>query len=151
MATSKAKKRPAKKKAAGAKKTAAKRPPARKVRPGFISHTELASSDPEATVAWAKKALGWKFGKPMPTPAGPNHMWRFGDNQGGGVRRNNPRETPGTVPYAEVPSITKAYDKALAAGATPMMPPDEIPSGMGWIAIVSAPGGVPIGFWAQKK
>jgi predicted enzyme related to lactoylglutathione lyase len=156
MATKKAKKRPAKKaaakkKVAGKKKTAAKRPPARKVRPGFISHTELASSDPGATVAWAKKALGWKFGKPMKTPAGPYHMWSFGGNQGGGIRKNNPPEVPGTVPYAEVASIDNAYYKALATGATTMMPPEEIPGGMGWIAIVSAPGGMPIGLWAQKK
>ena len=60
-------------------------------------------------------------------------------------------EKPGTVPYCEVPSCTAAFDKAVKAGATVMMPPGEIPGGMGWIAIVSAPGGVPIGFWAQKK
>jgi len=87
----------------------------------------------------------------MPTPGGPYHMWRFGDNQGGGIRKNNPPEAPGTVPYVEVASITKAYDKALAAGAKPMMPPDEIPGGMGWIAVVAAPGGPAIGLWAQKK
>jgi predicted enzyme related to lactoylglutathione lyase len=123
---------------------------ARKIRPGFISHTELASSDPAATAAWAKKALGWKFGEAMPTPAGPYHMWSFGDNMGGGIRANNPPETPGSVPYVEVPAIKPAYQKALDAGATLMMPPSEIPGGNGWIAIVAAPGGPAIGFWAQK-
>ncbi len=39
----------------------------------------------------------------------------------------------------------------VKAGATVMMPLDEIAGGMGWIAIVNAPGGVPIGFWAPKK
>ena len=151
MATKKrTKERPAKKRAAK-KKKAAKRPPARKVRPGFISHTELASADPEATVTWAKKALGWKFGKPMPTPAGPYHMWSFGGDMGGGVRKNNPPEMPGTVPYVEVASIGAGLDKALRAGATAILPPTEIAGGMGWIAIVAAPGGVAIGFWAQKK
>ena len=151
MATRSMKKRPAKTKAAKRKKAAVKRPAARKVRPGFISHTELASADPEATVAWAKKALGWKFGAAMPTPAGPYHMWSFGGDQGGGVRRSNAPEMPGTVPYVEVASITKAHDKAIAAGAKQMMAPSEIPGGMGWIAIVTAPGGVPIGLWAPKK
>ena len=150
MATRSTKKRPAKKKAAKRKKTAAKKPPARKIRPGFISHTELASADPAATVAWAKQALGWKFGTPMPTPAGPYYMWSFGGNQGGGVRKNNPPEVPGTVPYVEVASIKAAYDKALKAGAKEMMSPSEIPGGFGWIAIVAAPGGVPIGLLAQK-
>jgi predicted enzyme related to lactoylglutathione lyase len=146
-----AKKRPAMKKAT-AKKGSTKKAaaPARKIRPGFISHTELASSDPAATAAWAKKALGWKFGEAMPTPAGPYHMWSFGDNMGGGIRANNPPETPGSVPYVEVPAIKPAYQKALDAGATLMMPPSEIPGGNGWIAIVAAPGGPAIGFWSQK-
>src|SRR5688572_13596972 len=114
----------------------------RKIRPGgFISHTELASSDPAATKAWAEQALGWKFLDPMPTPQGPYHMWSFGDSMGGGIRANNPPETPGSIPYVEVPDIQKAYDRAVKAGATPMMPPEDIPGGMGSIAIVQAPGG----------
>ena len=150
MAAKKAQRRPAKRKQATKKKKAAARPAARKIRPGFISHTELASSAPEATVAWAKAALGWKFGPAMPTPNGPYHMWSFGDNQGGGVRSTAPSERPGTVPYVEVPAIKPAFEKALKAGATAMMPPSMIPGDNGWIAIVFAPGGVPIGFWAQK-
>jgi len=122
----------------------------RKVRPGsFISHTELASTDPAATKTWAEQALGWKFLDPMPTPQGPYHMWSFGDNMGGGIRANNPPETPGSIPYVEVPDIQKAYDRAVKAGATPMMPPEDIPGGMGSIAIVQAPGGPAIGFWGQ--
>ena len=143
-----AKKKSAKRKAAP--KKAAARPPARRIRPGFISHTELASAAPQATVNWAKKVLGWKFGKPMPTPGGPYHMWSFGGDMGGGIRAKMPSETAGTVPYCEVPAIKAAHDKALKAGATTMMPPSEIPGGMGWIAVVVAPGGVPIGFWSQK-
>lgn len=138
-----------------AKKTAAKKskptaPPARKMRPGFISHTELASSDPAATKAWAQKVLGWKFGEPMPTPNGPYHMWDFGNNMGGGIRSHNPPEMPGSIPYVEVNGIKAAYAKAVQAGATPMMPPEEIPGGNGWIAIVQAPGGPAVGFWATK-
>jgi predicted enzyme related to lactoylglutathione lyase len=131
-----------------AKKAAA--PAARKVQPGFISHTELASRDPPATRQWAEKTLGWKFGAPMPTPNGPYHMWSHATRTGGGIRANNAPEMPGTIPYVEVASMKAAYDKALKNGATPMMPPDQVPGGMGWIAIVQAPGGVPIGFWAQK-
>ena len=86
----------------------------------------------------------------MPTPAGPYHMWSFGGNSGGGIRLNNPPEGPGSVPYCEVPDIKSAYARALKAGATGMFPPDEIPGGNGWIAIVQAPGGVAIGFWGPK-
>jgi predicted enzyme related to lactoylglutathione lyase len=149
MATSKktARRTPVKK--AAAKKAPAK-PAARKVRPGFVSHTELASADPAATKAWCQKALGWKFGEPMPTPFGPYHMWSFGQNMGGGIRANNPPEAPGSIPYVEVPDIKTAFAKATKEGATTMMPPDQIPGGAGWLAIVQAPGGVAIGFWAPK-
>lgn len=122
----------------------------RKIRDGVITHTELASADPAATRKWCEAALGWKFGQSMPTPGGPYHMWQFPTGTGGGIRANNPPETPGSIPYCEVRDIRAAYSRALEAGASAMMPPEEIPGGMGWIAIVAAPGGVAIGFWAQK-
>lgn len=152
------KKRSAKRaaKKAGKKKTttkrkAAKRPSTPPLRAGMVTHSELVSSNPEATVAWAKAALGWKFGTPMPTPGGPYHMWRHDSGTGGGVRSSMPKENGGAIPYVEVPRIRAAYDKAIKAGATMMMEPSEIPGGMGWIATVSAPGGVAIGLWAPKQ
>jgi uncharacterized protein len=147
-------------KKAAKKRAAARRPKAAarssrkaaapKVRPGVITHTELASADPTATRAWCAKVLGWKFGEAMPTPAGPYHMWGFGNGTGGGIRANNPPEVPGTIPYCEVVDIHSTFSQALAAGATEMAAPEQLPGGMGWIAIVAAPGGVAIGFWAKK-
>ncbi len=125
-------------------------PTARRIRDGFISHTELASADPAATKRWCEVVLGWKFGEPMPTPAGPYHMWNFGNDAGGGIRANNPPESPGSIPYCEVPEIRAAYDRALNAGAIAMLPPEEIAGGNGWLAIVQAPGGVAIGLWGPK-
>jgi len=147
-----AKKKVAKKKSAprraaraSARKTA---PP--KVRPGTITHTELASADPAATRTWAESVLGWKFLEPMPSPSGPYHMWQFENGTGGGLRANNPPEAPGSIPYCEVADIQKTFAKALDAGATEMFRPEQLPGGSGWIAIVAAPGGVAIGFWAKK-
>ena len=144
-----------------AKKASARRRPARKaassrkaappkMRPGTITHTELASADPPATRAWCENVLGWRFGQSVPTPTGPYHMWRFDLGTGGGIRANNPPEVPGSIPYCEVADIQTTYSKALGAGATEMVPPMQLPSGMGWIAVVAAPGGVAIGFWAMK-
>jgi predicted enzyme related to lactoylglutathione lyase len=142
------------------KKSAARRPRraaassrkavAPKVRSGLITHTELASADPPATRAWCQQVLGWKFGQAVPTPSGPYHMWRFENDTGGGIRATNPPEVPGSIPYCEVAGIQAAFSKALAAGAAEMLRPQEIPGNMGWIAIVMAPGGVPIGFWSMK-
>lgn len=139
--------RPARKAAARPKQRASSSP---KVPSGLVTHTELASADPPATRRWCEQVLGWKFGQSMPTPAGPYHVWSFGNGTGGGIRANNPPEVPGSIPYCTVSDIKTAFSKALAAGATVMMPPDALPAGMGWIAIVAAPGGVAIGFWAKK-
>jgi uncharacterized protein len=121
-----------------------------KTRPGMITHTELASTDPPATRAWCERVLGWGFGESVPTPTGPYHMWRFENATGGGIRLNNPPEPPGSIPYCEVESIRDTFARALEAGAMEMVPPMALPSGMGWIAVVAAPGGVPIGFWAMR-
>src|SRR5262245_42492678 len=121
-----------------------------KIRPGVITHTELASTDPAATRAWCASVLGWKFGEAMPTPSGPYHMWRFENATGGGIRANNPPEPPGSIPYCEVVDIKATFSKALKAGAKEMFAPEALPGGMGWIAIVAAPGGVAIGFWGMK-
>jgi len=50
----------------------------------------------------------------------------------------------------EVVDIQATYQQALASGGKEMVAPDPLPGGMGWIAIVAAPGGVAIGFWAMK-
>ena len=130
--------------------TSSRKAAAPKARPGVITHTELASTDPVATRAWCEGVLGWKFGQAMPTPAGPYHMWQFSDGTGGGIRANNPPEVPGSIPYCEVADIQATYAKALAAGATEMSRPEALPGGAGWIAIVAAPGGVAMGFWAKQ-
>lgn len=122
----------------------------RSIRPGFVSHTELASSDPAATKAWAEKVLGWKFSS-MAMPDGSQyHMWDFGDQMGGGIRGVKGPEPPCVVPYCEVKDIKAAHAKAVQAGATEMMPPTSIPGSGGWISVVQAPGGPAIGFWGQK-
>ncbi len=149
MATKKS--RRSRPKRSATKRSTPKRPPARAVRSGIITHTEIASANPGATKVWLEEVFGWKFEEPMATPNGPYHMWRFKNDTGGGLRANNPPEAPGAIPYAEVPDIKAAYSKALKAGGIEMFPPDEIPGGMGWIAIVQAPGGVAIGFWGPKQ
>lgn len=153
--------RPATKQAAGKRapaKRAASRKPARRAgaaampapRIGLVTHTELASSAPSATKRWCEIVLKWQFGETVPTEAGPYHMWRSANDTGGGIRKNMPPEAPGTIPYVEVASIHATFDAAIAAGASLMAPPMQLPSGMGWIAIVMAPGGVAIGFWAPR-
>lgn len=113
---------------------------------GWITHTELASADPAATKAWCAKVLGWKFTPSFPMGDGSEyHLFVYSDKGGGGIRPNNPPEVPGSIPYIHVRDAQKAFDKALREGAVEMFPPTRVMEGV-TVAIVRAPGGVPIGF-----
>ena len=112
---------------------------------GWITHTELASADPDATKAWCAKVIGWTFKPSFPTPDGDYHLFMYSDKGGGGIRKNNPPEVPGSIPYVHVDDAQAAFDKALREGGEEMFPPTRIMEGV-TIAIVRAPGGVPIGF-----
>jgi predicted enzyme related to lactoylglutathione lyase len=116
----------------------------------WITHTELASTDPDATGKWARKVLGWTFRPSFPMPDGSEYLlFMYSDKGGGGIRVNSPREVPGTVPYVQVGNVKKAFDKALKEGAEEMMPPSPVMADL-VIAIVRAPGGVPIGLAGPK-
>ena len=113
---------------------------------GWITHTELASSDPAATKVWCAKVLGWAFKPSFPMPGGGEyHLFAYSDKGGGGIRPNNPPEVPGSIPYIHVADARAAFAKALREGAEEMFPPGKVMEGV-TIAIVRAPGGVPIGF-----
>jgi predicted enzyme related to lactoylglutathione lyase len=112
---------------------------------GWITHTELASADPEATREWCAKVLGWTFQPPFPSPAGDYHLFAYSESGGGGIRQTAPGEAPGSTPTVHVEDTQAAYDAALAAGAESVNPPETVMEGVR-IALVRAPGGVPIGF-----
>lgn len=113
---------------------------------GWITHTDLASADPAATKAWAAKVLGWTFTMDLPIPDGGQvHLFAYSEKGGGAIRPNNPPEQPGSIPYVHVADAQAAYDMALAEGAEEMLPPTRVMEGV-TVAIVRAPGGVPIGF-----
>ena len=112
---------------------------------GWITHTELASADPDATKAWCAKVLGWTFKPSFPTPDGDYHLFAYSEQGGGGIRRNNPPEVPGSIPYVHVADAQAAFDEALREGAEEMFSPTRVMEGV-TVAIVRAPGGVAIGF-----
>lgn len=131
------------------KKRAAKPTPKLKHTPtpglyGWITHTDLASSNPSATRTWAEKVLGWKFGMTLNTPNGDMYFFTYSDKGGGAIRANNPPEIPGSIPYIHVADCQASYDKALKEGAEEMMSPTRVMEGV-TVAIVRAPGGVPVG------
>jgi predicted enzyme related to lactoylglutathione lyase len=113
---------------------------------GWITHTDLASADPAATKAWCAKVLGWTFKPSFPMPGGGEiHLFAYSDQGGGGIRPTNPPEVPGSIPYVHVADARAAFEEALREGAEEMLAPTRVMEGV-TVAIVRAPGGVPIGF-----
>lgn len=111
---------------------------------GHITHTDLASTDPGATIAWCIKVFGWTFKPGFPTPNGSYHLFTYSDTGGGGIRSTTPPEVPGSVPFVHVADAQAAFDAAVRAGADALQPPERVMEGV-TIALVRAPGGVTIG------
>jgi predicted enzyme related to lactoylglutathione lyase len=112
---------------------------------GWITHTDFASHDPVATKEWCAKVLGWKFGPSFPSAGGEYHLFSYSPKGGGGIRKIDASEQPGSLPHVHVKSATKTFAKALKQGAEVITPPTRVMKGV-TIVVVRAPGGVPIGF-----
>lgn len=112
---------------------------------GWITHTDLASSDPRATKEWCAKVLGWTFRPSFPIPGGEYHLFAYSEKGGGGIRPADPAEGPGSVPFVHVADAQASFDSAVREGAEPISPPARVSDGV-TIAIVRAPGGITIGF-----
>ncbi|HZI42616.1 MAG TPA: VOC family protein [Gemmatimonadaceae bacterium] len=112
---------------------------------GWITHTELASDDPHATKAWCAAVLGWAFKPSVSSPNGDYHLFAYSDKGGGSIRQTHASETPGSMPVVHVADAQASFEKALSEGAQEIMPPTRVMEGV-TVAVVRAPGGVPIGF-----
>jgi uncharacterized protein len=112
---------------------------------GWITHTELSSFEPAATRDWCIRALGWTFRPAFAMPDGREyHLFAYSDKGGGGISKANPPDTPGSMPFVHVRDAQAAFDKAISEGAAQILAPTRVMEGV-TIAIVRAPGGVPIG------
>ncbi len=112
---------------------------------GWITHTDMSSTDPAATREWCATVLGWEFQPPFATERGDYHLFAYSTSAGGGVRQVAAGEQPGSTPTVHVENTQASYDAALVAGAEPVRPPTKVMEGV-CVAMVRAPGGVLIGF-----
>lgn len=111
----------------------------------WITHTDFASRDPQATRDWCISVLGWSFRPPMPMRDGDYHLFAYSDMGGGGIRGLSGNDQPGSMPFVHVENCQASFDSAIRNGAQAVQPPNTIMPGV-TLAIVLAPGGVPIGF-----
>jgi uncharacterized protein len=97
---------------------------------GWITHTELASSNPAATRAWCAAVLGWTFKPSFPTPNGDYHLFAYSDSGGGGIRATNAPEAPGSIPYVHVADARVAFERAVREGAEAILAPERVMEGV---------------------
>ncbi|HEX5512991.1 MAG TPA: hypothetical protein VFY81_01215 [Gammaproteobacteria bacterium] len=112
---------------------------------GWITHVDIASSDPAASKEWCEAVLGWNFMANLSTPAGEYHLFSYSEKGGGGIRALGPIEAPGCVPFVHVANTQEAFEKAIREGAVEVNAPTKVMEGV-TTALVRAPGGFLIGF-----
>lgn len=123
---------------------------------GTFYWNELMTHDVERAKRFYADTLGWRFeGMPMDQMgegmAGMTYwVAHAGDQMVGGLFDMGACSEMADVPenwlaHIAVDDIDKRYEKALAAGATPMRPPFDVPT-VGRIAVLKQPGGGVIGW-----
>ncbi len=116
---------------------------------GAIAHTELGTSDPEATTDFLRTVFGLQF-ETTPGPGGaPYHMAYTEGQPSCGVRPVMPQEPgPSQTPYFNVEDLDATIQAATDAGAQVFLPKTAVP-GQGWMAWIGIPGGNTIAAWQQ--
>lgn len=109
-------------------------------------HVEYASKDPAATRRFLEKVLGFHFETMESMGSYGLRTDKVSRGSGTGVRALEKGESPATISYLTVTNIDESLKAAQAEGARVLFPKSEIP-GMGWHAVVHAPGDVPIGLF----
>ncbi|MCI4372184.1 MAG: hypothetical protein L3K02_00850 [Thermoplasmata archaeon] len=113
-------------------------------------HVQYLSKDPNATRRFFEKVLGFHFdllGPEMGNYAVRNDL----DVRGAatGVGGLEPGQPPSTIAFVTVANLEESLRAAEKEGAHVVMPKTEIP-GLGWHAVVHAPGDVQIGMFQSR-
>jgi predicted enzyme related to lactoylglutathione lyase len=115
--------------------------------PNPFAHIELTTDNLKAAQKFYGKVFAWNL-KDVP---GMNYtMIDVGGGTGGGMQMKPMPEAPtGWMPYVQVDDVKATVAKAVKAGATAMLPFQEIGE-MGSIGVFADPNGAVIGVWAEK-
>ena len=114
--------------------------------PNPFAHIELTTDNLKVAQKFYGKVFAWKL-KDMP---GMNYtMIDVGGGTGGGMQLKPMPDAPtGWMPYVQVDDVKATVAKAVKAGATAMLPFQEIGE-MGSIGVFADPNGAVIGVWAS--
>jgi len=116
--------------------------------PNPFAHIELTTDNLKAAQKFYGKVFAWKLSD-MP---GMNYtMIDVGNGVGGGMQSKPMPEAPtGWMPYVQVDDVKATIAKATKAGATAVLPYQEIGE-MGAIGVFADPNGAMIGVWEAKQ
>jgi uncharacterized protein len=109
-------------------------------------HVEYASKNPAATRKFLENVLGFHFDVMEAMGGYGMRSDKVARGSGTGVRSLEKGEMPGTISYLTVMNLEESLKAAQKEGARVLVPKTEIP-GMGWSAVVHAPGDVAIGLF----
>lgn len=113
-------------------------------------YVELNTASVADAKSFYKKIFDWK---PKEVPhMGGYSMFQVKDGVGGGIGPKQMPEAPNAwLPYVEVADVKKTMAKAVAAGATALVPFMELGPDMGSIGVMLDPQGAALGVWAKAK
>lgn len=115
---------------------------------GMIAHTELVSSDPDATRNFLENAFEWNF-QSISTPQGELITYETPGGVKGSVRNVRPKEVPISMNYVLVDDLDAAQNKIISLGGEIVMPRVDVPK-MGSFFWFKAPGGPILACWADS-
>jgi predicted enzyme related to lactoylglutathione lyase len=114
---------------------------------GTPAWTELLTRDPEAAKAFFTASLGWRF-EAFDLEDGAYWVIFAGDTLVGGMGSIESGDIETGESYwltsIEVDDIDERWEQALAAGATAIRPPHDVPE-VGRVALLRDPTGAPLG------
>jgi len=119
---------------------------------GSFCWNELMTHDVARAKQFYADTIGWTF-EGMPMNWGTYWLAKSGDKSVGGIFEMKGPDFAGVpenwMPYLAVDNVDVRVKKAVAAGATLMREPFDIP-GVGRIAILHQPGGAAVGWMTPR-
>ena len=112
-----------------------------------VVHLELHSANLARAANFYTHLLDWRIER---VELGPRsyHLLDWGGRPGGGIVECATSH-PVWLPYANVPSVEQATDRARRLGAAVVLQPREGPAG--WRSVIATPDGGEIAFWQSKR
>jgi predicted enzyme related to lactoylglutathione lyase len=112
---------------------------------GMLAHTEITSTDPEATRKFISKVFKWNLEEAR-SPSGKIIRYQTPGGAQGSIRPTKPKEPPGTINYILVEDIEATAKRIERAGGEIVLPIADIPK-MGRFFWFKVPGGPVLAAW----